>query len=389
MIKLKHANALKKLVLCTMLFTATTPLLTGCWDRLEIEERIFVLAVAIDKVEQKQTVFPYYEVTVQLAEPRALSGQAPSDNMKPIWNVTTTGPSMFDCMRELTTKVARVPFYEHLQVIVVSEELARDGLARPMDLFLRDHEMRRRISLVVTEGKAKEALGIDHRLVPVPGLYLSMLTKESLRKTALMPRDSTVGHFSTNYRAGQHTLLNRIVPDRNSVHMKGGAVLKQDRFVGWLSDMEVRAFRWVRGTVAAGNYVIVKGKDKARNYTSYEVKSMRSIIKASVRDGKPKFSVTIRSEGHIGEDGLPPNPTSGDLIEAERYLNKQIKKDTQAIVKKMQTKFGIDLFGFGEQMRRYEYAYWKKHKDRWDDIFRTAEVDIRVETSIRRIGHVR
>ena len=46
--------------------------LTGCWDRVEIENRIFVLAVAIDK-EMKKDGKRLYELTIQVAEPKALS----------------------------------------------------------------------------------------------------------------------------------------------------------------------------------------------------------------------------------------------------------------------------------------------------------------------------
>ncbi|MFE5320021.1 Ger(x)C family spore germination protein [Paenibacillus sp. NPDC056579] len=375
---------------CLLLLILVAPLLSGCWDRLEVEERIFVLAVAIDKAKQEGDSLPDYEVTVQLAEPRALSGKTPSTNMKPVWNVSATGPSLFDCMRALTTKVARVPFYEHLQVIVVSEELAKEGLSRPMDLFLRDHEMRRKIALVVTEGPAKKVLNIQHRLIPVPGIYLSILTKESLRKTARMPKDSTVGHFSSDFRAGRDTILTRVEPKGQYVLMEGGAVIKMDKFIGWFSDLDVRSYRWVNGTVEAGNYVIVKKHSQVtKNYTTFEVKSMRSIIKPHVQNGKPAFTISIRTEGHVGEDGLPPEPTNEDLLQIEQLLNEQLKKDVEDIIKKVQKKFGVDIFGFGEKLRRYEYAYWKKHRDNWDEIFRTVEFDVKVEASIRRIGHVK
>lgn len=69
---------------CLLLLILVAPLLSGCWDRLEVEERIFVLAVAIDKAKQEGNSLPDYEVTVQLAEPRALSGKTPSTDRKSV-----------------------------------------------------------------------------------------------------------------------------------------------------------------------------------------------------------------------------------------------------------------------------------------------------------------
>ncbi|MCS7461561.1 Ger(x)C family spore germination protein [Paenibacillus doosanensis] len=368
--------------------------LTGCWDRLEIEERIFVLAVSVDKGKTRHQGLSDYDLTVQLAEPKALSGKTPSNHVEPVWNVSVTGPSLFDCMRTLATRVARVPFYEHLQVVIISEELAKEGVERPMDLFLRDHELRRKTSLIITQGKAKDVLEVHHKLLPVTGLYLSRLTKESIRKTAKMPRHSTIGTFSSNYRANRNSVLTRVEPRKNQVKMAGGAVLNKDKFAGWLEDADVRGYRWVVGSVQAGNYVVVNNEENGKqehpiNHTTYEVKNMRSIIKPGLRNGKPCFTVQIRSEGHIGEDGLTSSPTNEEVKNVEHLLNLQIKKDIERIVRKMQKQFGLDIFGFGEQMRRHEHAYWKKHEKEWDEVFKTAEVDIRVDTSVRRIGHVR
>lgn len=361
--------------------------LTGCWDRVEIEHRIFVLAVAIDK-EMKKEGKTLYELTIQVAEPKALSGKSVPSDVKPVWNVSVTGYSIFDCMRSMATKVARVPFYEHLQVIVISEELAKDGISAPMDLFLRDHELRRKTNLVVTPGKAKDILDINHKLIPVPGVYLSKLTQESVNKTSKMPQNSTVGAFSVNYRANRNSLLIKVEPREDHVIMQGGALLNKDKFAGWLESNDVRSYQWVVGTVQAGNYLIVNDQGNQR-FTTFEVKNMRSAIKPQIRNGKPYFTVRIIAEGNIGEDGLSPNPTAQDLTKIEQMLNNEIRHDANLIIQKLQKEYGLDIFEFGEALRRHEYAYWKQHEQEWDNIFRTVDVSVQVETSIRRIGHVK
>jgi len=60
--------------------------------------------------------------------------------------------------RSITTRMNLIPNYEHLQVIIISEKVARKGLRNVLDLFIRDHEMRSRTKLFITDGDAKKAL---------------------------------------------------------------------------------------------------------------------------------------------------------------------------------------------------------------------------------------
>lgn len=368
------------LLLCLML--------VGCWDRVEIQERLLVMAVAIDKNKPETGKQNYYEFTAQLTEARALSGKVSNPRIEPVWNATTTGPSLFECIRIMATRVARRPYYEHLQVIVIGEELAKEGIDRPLDLFYRDHESRRKIKLVITKGKAKDALNVKPRLLPVSGRYISMLTEQAEAKTARLPKTSSIGQFSSNYHNGGNSVLPVVRMDKREVKMAGGAIIRGDNLVGWLSDQEVKALRWVNGTFSSGDEVIFQHQQQqgTGHFTTFEVKGARSTIKTSIQNGKPVFSLFIRGEGSVAEDGFDHKPTLEKIKMREQELNKEIKQNAEALISKMQKKYKTDIFGFGEELRRHQYPYWKAHKKDWDNLFQEAVVHVDVQTFIRRIG---
>jgi Ger(x)C family germination protein len=363
-------------------------LLAGCWDRVEIQDRLMVMAVAIDKSKPEKGKRSYYEFTAQLSEPRALSTRVSNPNIQPVWNATSTGPSIFECVRLLATRVARQPYYEHLQIIVIGEELAKEGIDQPLDLFYRDHESRRKIKLVIAKGSAKDALKVKPKLLPLSGRYLSMLTEEGESKTARLPKTGTIGQFSSNYHNGANSVLPAIRIEPTEVKMAGGAIIRGDRLVGWLDDQDVKAFRWINGTFSAGDEIIFEEQKKGGSpkFTTLEVKGARSTIKTSIQNGKPVFTLSIRGEGNVAEDGLGRDPTLAKIKEKEKKINKVIKANTEALISLMQKKYQTDIFGFGEELRRHHYSYWKTHKKDWDRIFKEAEVRVDVQTFIRRIG---
>lgn len=363
-------------------------LLTGCWDRVEIQDRLFVMAVAIDKAKPDKGKRNYYEFTAQFTEARALSGKVSNPHISPVWNATTRGPSVFECIRLMAaTRVARQPYYEHLQVIIIGEDLAREGIDHALDLFYRDHESRRKIKLVIAKDAAKRALLLKPKLMPVSGQYIAKLTEEGESKTARLPNTTSIGQFSSNYHSGSNSILPSITTHTNEVKMAGGAIVKGEKLVGWLTDQDVKTLRWINGSFSAGDEVIMKNPEgETPGYTTMEVKAVRSTVHPEIRDGKPVFSVFIRGEGNLAEDGLMHKPTGEKIKAREQLMNKSLKAKTEALIRKMQTQYRTDIFGFGEELRRHRYAYWKAHEKDWDRLFQNAEVRVEVQTYIRRIG---
>lgn len=374
--------------LLLMLLLLLPLFLTGCWDRVEIQDRLFVMSVAIDKTKESAGKRSYFEFTAQLTEARALSGKANNPHISPVWNATTSGPSIFECIRLMATRVARQPYYEHLQSIVIGEELAKEGIDRALDLFYRDHESRRKIKLIIAKGAAKDALHVKPKLLPVSGRYISLLTEEGEAKTARLPKTASIGQFSSNYHNGGNSVLPAIRTEKHEVKMAGGAIMKGDQLIGWLSDQDVKALRWINGTFSAGDEIIVQKirKEKMPKFTTLEVKGARSTVKTSIQNGQPVISLYIRGEGNLAEDGLGHNPTLDKIKDREQLINHEIKKKAERLIALMQKKYKTDIFGFGEELRRHQYPYWKAHQHDWDEQFQNVEVQVDVQTFIRRTG---
>jgi len=67
-----------------------------------------------------------------------LSGGTSEPNTLKTWDITQVGNSFMEINRSITTRMNLIPNYEHLQVIIISEKVARKGLRNVLDLFIRD-----------------------------------------------------------------------------------------------------------------------------------------------------------------------------------------------------------------------------------------------------------
>lgn len=96
---------------------------TGCWNRRELNELAVVLAVGIDKVDDQ------YEVTVQVVAPSQMSRNRIGDRA-PVVVYSTKALTLFEALRDITTKSSRKLYIAHIHLILFNENVARGGIKR-------------------------------------------------------------------------------------------------------------------------------------------------------------------------------------------------------------------------------------------------------------------
>lgn len=134
-------------------------LLAGCWDRKELEQMSYTIAIGLDipdhvDINEKQAV----DVTLQFANPKLNIKGATGQEEDPERNIVTlTAPDFVTAKNMANSFVTRQISFSHAKVIVVSEELARtDHFYRFIGSALKEREVRRETSIIVTKEKASE-----------------------------------------------------------------------------------------------------------------------------------------------------------------------------------------------------------------------------------------
>ena len=80
---------------------------------------------------------------------------------------------------------------------------------------------------------------------------------------------------------------------------------------------------------------------------------------------------------------------SEELKKIEDAVNKQISEEIAGAIKKAQTDFRSDIFGFGVSMHKQHPEKWEEIKENWDDFFSGAEINVSVESTIDRMGELK
>ncbi|MCQ6275180.1 Ger(x)C family spore germination C-terminal domain-containing protein [Bacillus sp. V3B] len=92
-------------------------------------------------------------------------------------------------------------------------------------------------------------------------------------------------------------------------------------------------------------------------------------------------------EGFFGGSGCEDSLDDPDNYKKIQKLNNQyVQEHILETIQTVQKDYGVDIFGFGEVVARQDYKNFKKVQDHWDEAFQDAEIDVEVDTKIRRAG---
>jgi spore germination protein KC len=385
-------------------------ILTGCWDRLEIEERAVILGVSIDKAPESEinkpnnktfvgeqvpiTNSPPLRVTVQIAVPGRIplgsseSGGGAGTGNKPVWVIDAVGHTIDEAFSILQRKVAHRLFWGHLRVIVISEEVAKAGLSNINEYLRRNPEVRRTSWLIISEGEAGEFMRVVPQLERVPILYI-LSTMEHAVQMGKLPNVFAGVHWSAASSKGSDPFLPYIrMVEGGTFEVSGLAYFNKDRMVGITEALEIGAYMGIKNIPAGGYSVLVQipGTETA---VMYQTTHRKSRIDVAISKGKPVFSVKIHNEGNLLEKSNEQVQLTPEIItRIESEMNKQTLTNYEKLIRKTQQK-GSDIFGFGEHVRAKESSYWNKEirtKEKWEEMYREIDVNLQVTFSVRRVG---
>nr|WP_239483893.1 Ger(x)C family spore germination protein [Paenibacillus rhizolycopersici] len=373
----------------TLLILATT----GCWDRVEIEERGFVVGAGIDIAEEEQAEKGKYLLTFQFVVPSGLqskeSGGKGGSKGEAYFNLTSAGNTMFTAARNMSYRTSRSPYLQHNRLILISEELALRGeFVKTLDLFLRDHEMRRATKVMVAEGKASELLEVKPKNEKIPIMYFES-TAENPPKSARIYPPTNIGDVQSFILSKTSFALPKLSKLDDEVSVSGSAVFDgaSQRLKGFLNDRETSGLNFLRGTAQEGVLEFKMNDD----FLAYEIKGLKRKIRADVSDLEHiRFTLFLDMEGNIGETQERINLLKQyEVSEIEQKAADELFKLTTSTIERVQQKFRVDVIGLGDYLKQQHYSVWKKIKDNWDrgdNIFAQSDIVVEARAEVRIFG---
>lgn len=379
---------IKKVILIILLFLFTFTE-TGCWDKTELTKLAIATAIGIDKLNDNT-----YQVSVQIVKTASLaSGVSESGGATQGENffvMTTEGNTIFHAIRALLSKIGRKIFYSNIQVIILSEKVAKDGLTDVLDFFERQHEPQLKTYLLISKGSTpREILETPSNAESISAINISQtLENGSYRLTTQV---TTVLDFLKDLEGKSKSPMIGFISKIGSSQIKieGAAVFNKDKMIGILSPFETRCYHIADEKSSLGTITIKNPCDSAKNIEIEIIKSKEK-ISVQLKNNTPKLIFTTLLEGVVADNQGTDCAFSKEGFDMlQKGFNSKIRTMIKSSLQTTQQKLHSDIYGFGTYIHKHDPSYWNKVKDNWNDVFSDADYQINVNVKIVRTGEIR
>ncbi len=398
--------------ICLLLVIVLLPYIcAGCWDRVEIEQLSYISMVAIDAAGPDEVL-----VTFQCIIPRMLArgqdgGGGGTNPVRPYTNYSVKARNVSDAVRLFEIKQPHKALFKTATVIIVGEDLARQGVVSPLDFFTRKPALRRSVWVMVAEGRAADILlKGDPGPENIPAINIKSAFQR--RQDVTLTSSVNFGQFLSRYeRPGVDPFLPEVklapkleggivvqeessAQDRQKdiregekqvIEVVNFGVLKSGKLISFLEITESRGLLLMQNKTQGGTITVPA---QGTSWASLLIYSKRVKITPVVNLDGFLFNIEIEIEGYVSsiqnEVIDPTKPEDVRMLEDE--AEKAVRQNVMAAVKKSQ-EVHSDFLGFGEKIYETDPGLWKEISETWrDEWLPNAQVDISVSCKLKRTG---
>ncbi|WP_416435142.1 Ger(x)C family spore germination protein [Priestia megaterium] len=385
-----------------LLLCVCVVLLSGCWDRKELQQLNIVSGMAIDKGSDK--IKNRYRITVQIINPSQVAGgqQGGKVQASPVTTFTETGSTLSETLRKISTKTPGKLFFPHLQVLIISEKVAKEGIEDLFDIIERDAQFRVLFPVLIARGydTAKKTLEVTTPLESISSANIQDALKSSEENWGMYKStraDQVVQGLKEgsvvitgleiigDSKIGNSTINTQQVSPSGKVEIKGIALFKNGKLKKWLDGHSARGITWIMNEMK--RTVINLNCGKKQEAIAIEISRSKSSTHVSIKHQKPVIYITVHVEGAVLENNCSMDLGKSQVLgQLNEQLEEEIKQEILLTVKKAQ-KQKSDIFNFGEMVNIANKHLWKNIETSWEkDIFPETEVHVNVQAIIRRTG---
>ncbi|MGU3472786.1 Ger(x)C family spore germination protein [Paenibacillus sp. D51F] len=400
------------------------PLMSGCWDRLDPENRAFIMAIGVDPGPSNDFIY-----TFAVAMPKSSNGAAGGDTSgggsEQIVDVFSQEASnLTAALMTSQSYVARRLTLIHSKVFVLGESLARKGIMPVMGEVVRNNEFRRTVNVITTKGRADTFI---HSIKPTMEKDINLwfeLELDPHNIGAVTPKHSRFHDFIVDMEqpgTGATTILSAArsdiekgtarIPngssDRESpqpisedeyagtlhrsgetpIDFFGSAVYRGEKMAGFLSAYETIMMNMLRGEFEKTTLEFRDPSEEKLTMSIIINEQKRPDIDIKRNGDEVQVFFKVRMEGDlIGSFSKLDYTLPHNQAMLEASVEEQLKERASKMLEKTLHQWSTDCFHIGNRVRTTFPTLKEWYAYKWRDHIKDAKYRLDIRFQMRRHG---
>ena len=367
-----------RIALLTFIVLMNLVFATGCWNYREVDEFSIVTGVAVDKGIENQ-----FQMTVEIVQ--ISSGKDTKMTSK---TITVEGKTMFDAARNLISLSGKRLYWSHAKVLILSKEIASEGVTKIIEWYTRDAETREEVNILISEEESAKAIfDAQGTTEDVKSFVLGEIIKNqaSLSKAPI----TDILKFDIESKTkGISTVIPAISLKKTDGKMipqiMGTAIIKNDKLVGFLNGEETKDLIFIRNEVRGGLLVEEMQTKDEPTLVSLEIFKSKTKVTPVVDNKDIKINLDIDTIAAIDEIGGAENFIDDEgRMKLEQSAENTLEKRIESLINKIKLEYDADIFGFGAKLWEDKAQVWNNVGNNWEEIFKDLRVNVKARVHIK------
>jgi len=362
------------LVLCSTL--------SGCWSKVEINERSFITGLFVDLTDKPGEV----ELTIVTPLPNRFDNTGQSGNRSDPTSfgiISEKAVSLPEAFRKIQATLTRKLTWGQTKVIVLGRKYAEKGMDDLLEWLVREQSFHLKAFVFVAKGNAKDLTNLAPVYEQSPSEVLRQfannrtLLDKSL-KDVLQSLHARQGMAVTQITIGYKTMHGEVGQRAYWAKPEGAVMLQAGKMVGTLHESDARGISWIYGSLKDPQYTL-KLQDGSYTFILYQPKNK---IRPIIQKEKVVFRITMTAEAGLESADTPVDITDPKKLQrAEAGLNQKITSNLRSALEKSQT-VKADVLQLGSYLEWWYPEFWKGIRANWPDYYK-ENVHFEIQTQIK------
>ncbi|PGZ92754.1 MULTISPECIES: Ger(x)C family spore germination protein [Bacillaceae] len=346
--------------------------LTGCNDKVNIEDITMALLYGIDLDEQGN-------VTIYMSSP-VFSKDAKEKNEE----FKVKSLSFKEARDYFDAKATGITAGGKLQAILIGRKIIeRNDWFSLLDVFYRDPKMRLNADILVINGSVSDVFEFSPKNKPRLSVFIPQLIKTANFRNVSV-RTTLRNFYSLNSEKGITPFAPELTLKDDILEISGTTLLNnQNQYSRSLSLKETLLIKILadRNTGQISMWLKDKQDNKNNNTIpndkiSFYVRDIKRNVKKKYKDGKYQFDINLKLPVSITESPILLNDESQGNLKKE--IEHELQKELNHLIKSLQ-KEKLDPIGLGQFARSFKYHEWKKVEDDWVSAYQQSKINVNVK----------
>lgn len=339
--------------------------ISGCSTSLNLNEKLIIKGVGIDSCDQG------FELSFNIVKSGNFAGAKEEDSNKVII-LKSKGETILDTVSNLKNDTGSYPFFSQNLILIIGEQVAKDGVYPIIDFFINHYECRPSVEIMVAKGKAADIMNLKFNDESMQAKDILSIVKQSNFNELKYNVKSFVADLKSEYTSPKLPFLNIEDDKINADQM---AILKKDKLIDILDKDQRDGFFLASGQAKGLVEVIQVGK----SLVTYNIVNIERKIDVTINK-VPKFNININLQ--INVYGSHQNIVDEMKVKIKESLEEKVKK----AINKAILEDDCDIFNFNRYILKKDYKYFNNMKSSIDDILKNSIYEINILPKIKFLG---